>query len=105
MLIQSKNIIGGGDIWAPDANGAVQEQPITTTNAYVEFTGVPAVAGYGYEVFIDMDYAATPGTDAPKQLGKLAFTLVNGTYTVRCNFSTTPTAAQAGGKCRLRIYR
>ena len=105
MLIQSKNIIGGGDIWAADANGGVQVQSMVLNAESVVFTNVPAVETNGYELFADTATSATANTAKPKQIGEPTFALQNnGTYTVTFTI-TKITAAQAGGKFQLRVFR
>ena len=105
MLYRATNVIGGGDGWASNADGSIQIVTLSATDTEVEFTGVPYVSSYGYELFVDPSYSYVPDTDPPKQIGVPEFTLeLGGTYTVTYTI-TTVTADQAGAKCQLRIVK
>ena len=106
MINKTLNLVGGGDCWATDANGAIQVQTLDANDTGVTFTNVPAVDGYGYKVWLDRDGANTPSADPPTQSGNLSYTTpVNGKFSVTCTFASAVTAAQAGTVARLRIIK
>ena len=102
------NVLSGGDFWAPNPDGTTQVKKPAANATYVDFTNVP-YGDYGYYAFIDMATAATP-TTKPITLkddgtGYAISNISNGTCTVRLNFTSPVTAAQANAEFTLRILR
>lgn len=105
MIVTSNNVLGGGDIWAQNADGTTQVKTLAANNTSVAFTGVP-YGDYGYMLFVDTANAATANTAPPKRTVELPSitSISGGTCTVTYTISKV-TAAQAGAKCYLRIFR
>lgn len=82
------------DCWAND-----EEKTLAQGDTSVTFN-IEANPNYGYELFLDKSTAATANTDPPKQIGQMVFG--SGTCTINL---TTVTAAQAGTKARLRVFK
>ena len=81
------------DIWSSEVTLAANATSVTFT--------IPTDSSYGYRLFIDRSTAATPSTDPPKQTGNMDFSTA-GQVTIPLS---TITAAQAGTKAKLRIYK
>lgn len=105
MIFQGNDILGGGDIWAKNPDGTVQIKYLAVNDQSVVFTGVP-YGDYGLILMADAATAATANTEPPKRTKILPTysNISNGTCTVTFPIEKV-TAAQAGTKCMLRIFR
>lgn len=88
--------------WLASSSGVVVENTLAANDTYTEFP-IPTETTYGYQLFLDTSTASTANTSAPMQKGDLDFTTTSGK--VRINFTSAVTAAQAGTKARLRVYK
>ena len=107
MLYTMKNIIGGGDAWAPNADGSTQIKTLALGNTTVVFTDVPYNANYGYVFWVDNDTAADPTVAPPKYTGQLTKSTptADGKTNITVTLASAVVAAQVGTTCRLRIVR
>lgn len=95
-------ILGASSGWLVDGNSSIIERTLAANDTYVEFP-IPSNSDYGYQLFLDSSTASTANTAKPKQNGDLDFTTTSGS--VRINFASAITSAQAGTKARLRVYK
>lgn len=110
MIETMNGLIGGGDFWCRNLDGTTNIQTLTLNATTVTFQNVPYNAGYGYALYVDMDYSAgaqlnPPVKIPPKRTVELpTVTTVDGMSTVTYTISKV-TANQVGGHCQLRIVR
>ena len=106
MINTMKNVVGGGDCWATDANGITQVIELDANDTSVTFTHIPDVDGYGFMLYVDNDNATDPTEKPPVPDGFPVEGTPSGGYkTVTFNFTSAITAGQAGMRAYLRIIK
>ena len=92
MFITARNIIGGGDSWITDANGAPDIRTLTTGVNTLTFT-MPS-----------LDYAYKPYIECPDSVDPPIFTSMTYSGTTLTLVTSSVTSAQiAGTGCKVKI--